>query len=162
VFSSNVLEHILHVDTFHAELRRVLKPGGVGVHLMPTPTWRVATLLAHYPHLCRAAALAAFGHTPQDTAVEAARAARTGKQWLTHALLASRHGELGNAISEIWLFSLRRWRRSFEHGGWQLAETRSNGVFYTGYTLLGNRLGFTARRLLSKVFGGSCKVYVVR
>jgi 2-polyprenyl-3-methyl-5-hydroxy-6-metoxy-1,4-benzoquinol methylase len=57
VFSSNVLEHIPHVDTFHAELRRVLKPGGVGIHLMPTPTWRVATLLAHYPHLCRAAAL---------------------------------------------------------------------------------------------------------
>jgi hypothetical protein len=129
---------------------------------MPTPTWRVATLLAHYPHLCRAAALTAFGDAPQDDAVEAARAARTGGQWLAHALLASRHGELGNAISEIWLFSSRRWRHSFERGGWKIAETRSNGVFYTGYTLLGNRLGFAARRLLSKVFGGSCKVYVVR
>lgn len=40
VFSSNVLEHIPHVEEFQREIHRVLKPGGVAVHIVPSSTWR--------------------------------------------------------------------------------------------------------------------------
>src|SRR5208283_5218724 len=37
VFSSNALEHVRDLAFMHAEIRRVLKPGGIAVHVMPTP-----------------------------------------------------------------------------------------------------------------------------
>lgn len=40
VFSSNVLEHIPHIEDFQIEIQRVLKSGGVAIHVLPTATWR--------------------------------------------------------------------------------------------------------------------------
>ena len=40
VFSSNVLEHIAHIYEFQDEIHRVLKPGGVVVHILPSSYWR--------------------------------------------------------------------------------------------------------------------------
>jgi ubiquinone/menaquinone biosynthesis C-methylase UbiE len=37
VYSVTVFEHVMDYDTALAEIRRVLKPGGVGVHLFPGP-----------------------------------------------------------------------------------------------------------------------------
>ena len=53
VFSSNVLEHIPQVDRFQAEIKRVLTPGGIAVHVVPTGSWRFWTNLAYYPVLAR-------------------------------------------------------------------------------------------------------------
>jgi len=52
VFSSNVLEHVPHIEEFMDEMTRVLKPNGLMVHVMPTTLWRVVTTVAFYP--CRA------------------------------------------------------------------------------------------------------------
>src|SRR5262249_57567979 len=38
VFSSNVLEHVTDLSRMHAEIRRVLAPGGTCVHVLPTHT----------------------------------------------------------------------------------------------------------------------------
>ena len=38
VFSSNVLEHIYD---FQAEIERVLKPGGIVIHILPSSSWRL-------------------------------------------------------------------------------------------------------------------------
>ena len=40
VFSSNVLEHIKQVDQFLDEIKRVLKPDGIAVHIVPSTSWR--------------------------------------------------------------------------------------------------------------------------
>ncbi len=47
VFSSNVLEHIPHLEEFQTELHRVLKPGGVAVHIVPSSSWRFWTNITH-------------------------------------------------------------------------------------------------------------------
>lgn len=47
VFSSNVLEHIPHVRAFQSEIRRVLRPGGLAVHVLPSASWRAWTSVAH-------------------------------------------------------------------------------------------------------------------
>jgi SAM-dependent methyltransferase len=164
VFSSNVLEHVPHIDAFQAEIRRVLKPGGIVVHLMPTPTWRLATLLAHYPWLVRAA-LSALKRdaTSSDAAhVRHAAAAHGPLFLLWRVMLSPRHGETGNAVSELWHFSGRRWTGLFARHGWRIVEQRSNELFYTGYNLLGSRLSFSARRRLARVLGGSCRIYVLK
>src|SRR5438045_811154 len=43
VFSSNVLEHIADLSGLHSEIRRVLRPDGMCVHVMPTHVWRLWT-----------------------------------------------------------------------------------------------------------------------
>src|SRR5581483_5626823 len=47
VFSSNVLEHIRDLPGILAEMRRVCKPGGLFIHLMPTPAWRIWTQITY-------------------------------------------------------------------------------------------------------------------
>lgn len=47
VFSSNVLEHIPHLESFQREIHRVLKPGGVAVHIVPSSAWRFWTNITH-------------------------------------------------------------------------------------------------------------------
>ena len=51
VFSSNTLEHIRHVETFQDEIRRVLNPDGIAVHILPTGSWRWWSNVAHYPYV---------------------------------------------------------------------------------------------------------------
>src|SRR5215212_7221523 len=40
IFSSNVLEHVEDISVIMREFRRVLRPSGLGIHIMPTPSWR--------------------------------------------------------------------------------------------------------------------------
>ena len=34
-----------------ADTLRILKPGGIAVHILPTPSWRWWSIVAHYPFL---------------------------------------------------------------------------------------------------------------
>ena len=49
VFSSNVLEHVRDLDQLEREIKRVLRPGGVCVHVLPTHVWRFWTTLSAFP-----------------------------------------------------------------------------------------------------------------
>jgi ubiquinone/menaquinone biosynthesis C-methylase UbiE len=166
VFSSNVLEHIPHVRAFQAELHRVLKPDGIAVHLLPTASWRVWTLAAHYPWLVKAGAEAfrvTRGGRRSDDAQVVVRAVqrRSKTQLISRILLSPRHGEVGNAFSEAWHFSRHRWTPLFEETGWRVVSHGTNGLFYTGYSVLGWQLSLAARRRLSHLLGASCHVYVL-
>mgnify|MGYP005654211001 CR=1 FL=1 len=45
IFSSNVLEHVEQLDVAFNEMKRVLAPGGMMIHSMPTGTWKIVQLL---------------------------------------------------------------------------------------------------------------------
>lgn len=47
IFSSNVLEHIKHIDEFQVEMSRVLKDDGIAIHVIPSSSWRIWTNLTH-------------------------------------------------------------------------------------------------------------------
>jgi SAM-dependent methyltransferase len=51
IFSSSVLEHVRDRGGAMAELRRCLRPHGVMIHLMPSPTWKLLQLALYYPHV---------------------------------------------------------------------------------------------------------------
>lgn len=166
VFSSNVLEHIPHLEAFQAELHRVLKPDGIAVHLLPTATWRLWTSLSHYPWLVEAGvrvvgARLGGGGSVDTQVVERAAGRRSLGQLISLVLLSPRHGETGNVVSEVWHFSRHRWTPTFEAAGWRVLKHGSNGLFYTGYSVLGPRLGLAARRGLSRLLGASCHLYVL-
>jgi SAM-dependent methyltransferase len=53
VYSSHMLYHAVDLNFMLAEIRRVLRPGGKAIHVLPSASWRFWTTLAHYPNLVR-------------------------------------------------------------------------------------------------------------
>jgi SAM-dependent methyltransferase len=143
IFSSNVLEHVEDLKTILAEFRRVLKPGGIEVHAMPTTAWRFWTFVAGVP----AAFQAAFARNLKAFA---------------GALLPIGHGTSSEGFSELWTFSRTAWRKVFRNNGHVVVEDRPMGVFYTGHMALGRQLSFDRRRKLSRYIGSGTHIYVVK
>lgn len=144
VYSSNTLEHVGDLTRMHAEIARVLKPGGRSIHILPTHWWRAWTALS-----------APIG------AVQCAARGRLGQaaKILVGGLLMA-HGERGNAISELRLFRPAWWEKNFESNGFTVVERKPVELFYTGCMVLGKHMTFARRRALSRNFGSASYLYV--
>lgn len=148
VFSSNVLEHIAEVEEFQTEIKRVLKPGGSAVHVLPSATWCVWTGATYYVVLLRNA----FTE-------------RTWRGVLYHIRVnrcPPRHGERGTFLSEIFLFRKAAWLRLFAATGWEIEKSYPNRLFYTGYSVFDRLIPFRSRPLLSYALGSSCNIICLR
>ena len=179
VFSSNVLEHVAHIDSFLQEIHRVLKPGGKAIHALPSGAYRFWRNLAHYVWILKAfagmdrpapaAPVSAGGdtqsHAPQEgwMAPPASAPAQrpTFMQKIHTALFPERHGEFGNCITEIYFFSKFRWRPAFRKAGFILRAHDPMGLLYSGHNILGRKLSLSARHTLSRLCGSSCLLYVM-
>jgi SAM-dependent methyltransferase len=161
VFSSNVLEHVDDLDRLMRETARVVKPGGMAIHLMPTSQWRLLTLVAHYPWLVKLAS----GRTGSHAVTAAQRAAARGRTpwWLLRRVIAApRHGEHGTALGELWRFRRGAWIRRLNRSGWRVESDWGVGIVYSGYFVCHPWLPLRTRRSLSKVIGSSCRAYRLR
>jgi SAM-dependent methyltransferase len=174
IFSSNVLEHVAHLPPLFAEMRRVLKPDGLALHILPTPAWRLWTCLTHYGDLSRARLNLPRRQTTEasplpaangaEEAAAAATTARNGRPGLARRLkrtiFAEPHGEYPSALSELYYFSRRRWLKVFRENGFEVREVAANELFYTGYALF-PRISVERRRELSRLLGSACHIYVM-
>ena len=130
VFSSNVMEHIPHLEDFQKELHRVLNPGGIAVHIVPSSSWRFWTNITHIL-----------------------------KTWTIPEI----HGEHAkNALDEIRLFRKNWWRQLYEQTDWQVIKIIPCPIFYTGRSIMGERISIPARHRLSQILGGSTSLFVLR
>jgi SAM-dependent methyltransferase len=176
VYSSNVLEHILQLDAFEAELHRVLSPNGRCLHIVPTHTWRFWTSLTHYPSLpgrvlnriAKRGRLTRDERVPEahevvpNTAPEAiATPVSRVLRSLRALTYAPRHGERGNILTEAIYFHPTYWRRHFLRTGWTVETDFDVGYLYTGHELLGNRLSLRARAALARALGSSCHAFIL-
>jgi len=165
VYSSNVLEHIQPVESFLSETKRVMKPDGVAVHILPSPVWRFWTSGAHYPFLLKLA----FGVVVPSREAgpgEVPRLRETLRRrglarLLTRVVLPGPHGEYPNAVAELYYFSRARWTRLFQRTGFEVRDIRSTGLFYTGY-LLFPRLSPDTRRRLARLLGSACNIFILK
>jgi len=164
VFSSNVLEHVPDLPQIHREIRRVLRPDGFCLHVLPTASWRLWTSLSAFP-----AALQHVGALGRElkphgapTAAELRRLARVWRRAARHLgapLVQRRHGERGSALSELWLFRPRWWRRNFRDNGFEVASERPMGLFYTGHMVFGARWPLERRARLARALGSACHLF---
>jgi len=83
-------------------------------------------------------------------------------RWLGSAALQPRHGERGHAVTELWTFHPRWWRRNFRENGFTLLRDEPMGLFYTGSMLAGPRLDFGRRAILARRLGSACHLYVLK
>lgn len=164
VFTSNTLEHISHIEAIQYEIRRVLKPTGIAVHIVPTASWRFWTNLTHYLFVFRSilGMLGFASRRDEYVLIAPARTKRSLRTLIAKVLFPPRHGERGSATSELWTFSRLIWLRLFSRTGWLVESYEPLGIFYTGYSVLGAHLSLSRRKYLSKIFGSATMVYIVR
>lgn len=169
VFSSNVLEHVPHVAALDREILRVVRPGGVAVHVLPTATWRLWTFVTHYGYAARVL-WRLRGGPPSEAedmfltrTLAAVHAESLGARCrrALRRVTAGRHGEVGTAVGELYHFSRWRWRAVFGRTGWRLRALHGNSLLYTGYFLFGDGLSLRRRAALSRWLGSSCLIYVL-
>ena len=163
IFSSNVLEHIAEEAAIHTEMKRVLRPGGAALHIMPTHTWRILTSVAHYPAQPRRIASRLFRQN--DGPIQMSVHSPTQRQWfrtLAGLLLPSRHGEFGNLISEHWIFHPNSWRKRFERWGWKVEAVEPLELAYTGHGFFGPSISLDLRTRWSHFLGSSTALFILR
>lgn len=150
VFSSNVLEHIGDLPRFHREARRVLKPQGRCIHVLPTHVWRTASTLAAYPK----ALMYLGGARSWGDGVR-------GLRKLARAVFQTRHGERGNFVSETWYFRPAWWRHNFTRNGFAIVHEEPLGLFYTAEEIRGVQLGVEQRQRWARRIGSSTHLFVL-
>lgn len=170
VFSSNVLEHVEDLDVCLAEMKRVLAPGGVMIHSMPTGNWKVIQLAARplasvvrlvrrlVPGLSGASARARPGSHAPDHAD--GPPGRSVSQKIVGQFIPSIHGVSGNHVREFVQFRPGWWKRKFRNAG--LDCYRSSPLYlHSPYDMLPYR--FTGLRdRISRSGIASVQVYWLR
>ncbi len=168
VLSSNVLEHVKHVEAFQSEILRVLKPEGTAIHILPTFSWRFWAIISFYlsiierrihKHLVRDR-MPAANMNGSEKPVQAGGA--TEGNSIVRKLIPSRHGEVGNWFTELYLFSRFRWLPLFRRAGWDTRRPIPTGLCYivllNKYALPGIRMA----HIWSYVLGSSCLIYIMK
>jgi ubiquinone/menaquinone biosynthesis C-methylase UbiE len=164
VFSSNVLEHVSDLKRMHAEIKRVLKPSGTCIHILPTHAWRFWTTLMAYPHAVLYFASGIPELLPKATLTRN-ELNRLFRNWyratrsFVGGCLPRRHGERGNILTELWLFHPRWWLRNFQENGFSVIDSKPLGLFYTGHMVLGARLNLARRAHLAPLLGSGCQIF---
>jgi SAM-dependent methyltransferase len=162
VFSSNVLEHVGHIDEFLREARRVTAIDGVNVHVLPTSSWRFWTILGHYGWLAKR--LWRLGRSRVEAPNADADIPQVPNSWRERVgiFVPLRHGERGVTLTEMYFYTKRWWTRTFERAGFDVVATYPAGLFYTGGFVFGGKMSLSRRRKLARILGSSCRVYVLK
>lgn len=166
VFSSNVLEHISDLTQTHSEIRRILKPEGYAIHVLPTHVWRFWTTLSAFP--------SALQYTWELRKRLQFRIPRNESEWkhdagtawaflreISFPLRQRRHGERGNLITEYWYFRPAWWRRNFAAHGFEVVDEHPMGLFYTGH-MVRTSLTLEQRARLAERYGSACHLFKLR
>jgi SAM-dependent methyltransferase len=161
IFSSNVLEHVENPGAVFAEFRRIQRSGGFGLHVVPTPAWRLWTFATGLAKSLQAIATlpielvrAPKGQKRSDVFYRGVRKAASG-------FVPRGHGTSIEGLSELWTFSRTAWRRKFRKYGFEVIEDHPMGLFYTGTPLLGSGISLATRSRLSRLLGSGAHMYKV-
>lgn len=167
VFSSNVLEHVERLQDLLREMRRVVKPGGYLVHVIPSATWRLWTTITYYPdRVRRVAQLIANRRLPfQSTGSQSVGGAgsQPPRRGLLKQLLPEVHGLIGSSLwGEFLAFRRRSWAALLADPALTCVASKPAGIFYTGSCLLQLSIPLATRKKLAGALGSSCHLFVFR
>lgn len=162
VYSSHALYHAVPLQPMLAEIARVLVPGGVAIHVLPSASWRFWTALVHYPHLSVKAFQRLCGRRiPAPSVASAAAPTAKKKRSRLRAVLIPAPLGFGSNVFAEWIgFRQSSWRRVFLAAGYRVVSSRRGPLFYTGF-LMAPRLPISLRRLFAHLLGPACFVWTM-
>jgi SAM-dependent methyltransferase len=163
VYSSNVLEHVVELDQLMDEVRRVLRPDGIALHLVPNGNWRLLSLLTFYPALAfDGASWLKRDKSAGPSTAASSRQKRSFARKLLRRMIPHAHGSVGTALGELRRFSRQSWNAYFERRGWEVVHYGNNGIIASGDYLLDSAFPLSLRRQLGRTIGGIAHVYLLR
>jgi SAM-dependent methyltransferase len=162
IFSSNVLEHVANLDEISDEFRRVLKPNGFAIHVLPTAVWRSWTFLTALAESFTTALTLAYELARPQSAGQRRRIFVRELRHIARGIVPVPHGTGKEGVSELWTFSRPAWRRKFARLGFEIVEERPVGIFYTGTMLLGEKIEPRRRHGLSGILGSVTRIYLLK
>jgi SAM-dependent methyltransferase len=145
IFSSNVLEHVEQLDEAFSEMKRVLAPGGIMIHSMPTGIWKIIQLVGRpFASVVKIFRLLIPGISANSGRVKlggsfdahsSGESNRSLIQRIVGLVIPTIHGVSGNHLSEFVRFRPNWWKRRFERVGFDCY--RSSSLFvHSPYDLL--------------------------
>jgi SAM-dependent methyltransferase len=168
VFSSNVLEHVEHLAALLRDMRRVVRPGGHLVHVVPSATWRLWTTVTYYPDLLRRVAELVVARRRPFQRLAAESASGVGqsaavRRAIIHQLVPEAHGLLAHSVwSELFAFRRSRWTELLADPSLTCVASAPAGIFYTGNSLLQLTIPIAARKRLAGLLGSACHLFIFR
>ncbi len=140
VFSSNVLEHVREQEQAVAEIRRVLRPGGRSLTIVPAAMERVYNFPVSYAAIVHGMLKGLRRHAAADPPPSNGRGPGLGGGEAAGGSLAGRarrflgrhyptfpfpkpHGEYPSSTAEMLAHRTSRWRRLFTSGGLEIERT---------------------------------------
>jgi len=173
IYSSNVLEHIPHLDSISDEFLRVLNRDGYMIHILPSHIWRFWSVVAFYAKIPQRI-WNIFKRTvlrikPEPVAMDNSdqihhvnTQPKGVKEKIFGMLFPERHGERGNRFTEIFYFHPNWWKRFFKRHSWEVVACKPIGLFYTGESFFGNKLSVRKRKSMARTFGSACYIFILK
>ena len=167
IYSSNVLEHVVELETLMNEMKRVLRPKGIAFHLVPNSAWRLLSLATYYPAQAidglRWVARKSKSRMKGDSGEEIVSKSQSRLiDKIARRLVPHAHGSVGTPITELGRFSKRSWDKHFSRSGWEVLYHGHNGIIASGDYVLGALLPLSQRKRFGALTGGIAHVFVVR
>lgn len=174
IVTCHVLEEIPWPRVF-AEMKRVLKPNGVAVHIVATTHWSALTATWHFLTLPAFVAKSVGkrmgksqgnqnGASPKTADANTAAAREIAEQWTTSRRLkwALLHpvGYYPSFVHEIFLFSNPAWSSLFRRNGFSVAVSARGPVLASGLRVFPFK-AMATRQGLAKAFPSS-RIYLTR
>lgn len=157
IYSSNVLEHIENIEGAIDEMKRVMKPDGIMIHIIPNTTWKFLQMFLWIPFRLKILAAKLFGEKARSESVEEFGSPKTESETKSSRWCPPIHGVAKSHFEEWQLFRVSRWRDLFKKKN--LMIEKSHGLMlYSAWNM-----GFASiRNFLSQLGLKSSHCFILR
>lgn len=144
VFSSNLLEHLPHLDQALRGIHDILKDDGITIHVMPSPFFKILEFLGYYPGLIvylLEGITKKGGFTklrkrirgkPEPTALclgeNNLKVDRPQRSLVRKLIWPAPHGVSKRHRDEFYAFSVQRWKQEFVKHGFTVVKVKKGPV----------------------------------
>ena len=148
----------LFTDFGFDECKKVLKKNGLMIHVVPSTAWSIGTNFWHYillPKFFMKLRRSNFLSVDTNNADKNIKKKKKMVKKIINVLFLHPLGTNPSFIHEFYYFSKYRWRKLFQNQGFKVINVENGPYFYSGHSILKNKLLVIRKMLAKSGFTGS-------